>query len=57
MTIGKAPRTKLFVDKSRIWNLDEPAAGETSNPNMNIRYMMIGYIWNIYLMNSMFFIA
>ena len=57
MTISKAPGTKLFVDKSRIWNLDEPAAGETSNPNMNIRYMMIGYIWNIYLMNSMFFIA
>ena len=44
--MGKAPTRKLFLDESGIWNLDELAAGETSNPNMNIRAMMMGYMWN-----------
>ena len=37
MTISKIVRKKLFVDESRIWNMEEPAPGAPSNKNLKIR--------------------
>ena len=37
MTISKIARKKLFVDESRIWNMEEPTAGAPSNKNLKIR--------------------
>ena len=41
----KIARKKLFVDESRIWNLEEPAAGATSSMSTNIRSILFGYMW------------
>ena len=35
---------KLFVDESRIWNPEEPAAGAASNVKTNIRSILFGYM-------------
>ena len=45
MTMSKIARKKLFVDESRIWNLEEPAAGATSNKDMKITSILVGYMW------------
>ena len=45
MRISKIARKKLFVDKSRIWNLEEPAAGAASNMKTKIRSILFGYMW------------
>ena len=40
MTISKIARKKLFVDKSRIWNLEE----------LNIRSILFGYMsYNVHV--------
>ena len=33
------------MDESRIWNLQEPAAGVTSDINAKIRPNLISYMW------------
>ena len=43
--MSKIARKKLFVDKSRIWNLEEPAAGAASNMKTKIRSILFGYMW------------
>ena len=45
MAISKKARKKLFVDESRIWNLEEPAAGAASNMKTNIISILFGYMW------------
>ena len=45
MTMSKIARKKLFVDESRIWNLEEPAAGAASTMSTNIRSILLGYVW------------
>ena len=45
MRMSKIARKKLFVDKSRIWNLEEPAAGAASNMKTKIRSILFGYMW------------
>ena len=46
MTASKiAARKKLFVDESRIWNLEEPATGAASTMSTNTRSILLGYIW------------
>ena len=45
MTMSKIARKKLFVDKSRTWNLEEPAAGAASTMSTNIRSILFGYMW------------
>ena len=37
---------KKLSSESRLWNLDEPAAGETSNLYMDIKPILMGYMWN-----------
>ena len=44
MTMSKIARKELFVDESRIWNLEEPAAGITSDINTKIRSILILYM-------------
>ena len=39
--MSKIARKKLFVDESRIWNLEEPAAGVTSDINAKIRSLYV----------------
>ena len=43
--MSKIARKKLFVDKSRIWNLEKPAAGAASNMKTKIRSILFGYMW------------
>ena len=43
--MSKIARKKLFVDESRIWNLEEPAAGAASTMSTKIRSFLIGYMW------------
>ena len=43
--MSKITRKKLFVDESRKWNLEEPAAGAASTMSTKIRSFLIGYIW------------
>ena len=45
MTLSKIARKKLFVDESRIWNLDEPAAGAASKMKTKVRLILFGYMW------------
>ena len=45
MTMSKIARKQFFVDESRIWNLEEPAAGVTSDRNAKIRSILIAYMW------------
>ena len=45
MTMSKIARKKLFVDESRIWNLEEPAAGAASTMSTNIRSILFRYMW------------
>ena len=45
MTLSKIARKKLFVDESRIWSLDEPAAGAASKMKTKIRPILFGYMW------------
>ena len=45
MTMSNIARKKLFVDKSRTWNLEEPAAGAASIMSTNIRSILLGYMW------------
>ena len=44
--MSKIARKKLFVDKSGIGNLEEPAAGAASTVNTKIRSLLISYIWD-----------
>ena len=43
--MSKIVRKKLLVDKSRIWNLEEPAAGAASTMSTNIRSILFSYMW------------
>ena len=45
MIMSKKARTKLFVNNSRIWSLEEPAADAASTLNTNIRSILLGYMW------------
>ena len=45
MARSKKARKKLFVDESRIWNLQEPPAGAASNMKTNIISILFGYMW------------
>ena len=45
MTVSKIARKKLFVDKSRIWNIEEPAASPPSNINLKIRSILMRCMW------------
>ena len=45
MTMSKIAREKLFVDESRIWNLEEPAASAASTMSTKIRSYLITYMW------------
>ena len=45
MRLSKIGRKKLFVDQSRRWNLDEPAAGAASKMKTKIRLILFGYMW------------
>ena len=45
MTMSKIARKKFFVDESKIWNLEEPAAGAASNMKTNRRSILFGYMW------------
>ena len=45
MTISKIARKKFLVDESKIWNLEEPAAGAASNMKTNTRSILFGYMW------------
>ena len=51
MTMSKIARKRLFVDESRIWNLEELATGRAiqplnaSNMRTNIKYILLGYMW------------
>ena len=38
MTMSKIVRKKIFVDKSRIWNLEEPADGAA--PNIHVERIL-----------------
>ena len=42
--MSKIARKELFVDESRIWNLEEPAAGITTDINTKIRSILITYM-------------
>ena len=42
--MSKIARKKLFVDESRIWNLEEPAAGAPSTMSTNIRSILFRYM-------------
>ena len=46
MTTSKVVRKKLFVDQSRIWNLEEPATGVSSNMTLKRRSILMGYMWH-----------
>ena len=41
----KVARKKLFIDESRLWNLEEPAAGVASNIKTKLRSVLLGYMW------------
>ena len=43
--MSKKATKKLFVNESRIWNLEEPAAGVASTMRTNIRSILLGYMW------------
>ena len=43
--MSKIVRKKLLVDKSRIWNLEEPAAEAASTMSTNIRSILFSYMW------------
>ena len=45
MTISKIARKKFLVDESKIWNVEEPAAGAASNMKTNTRSILFGYMW------------
>ena len=45
MAISKKAIKKLFVDETRIWNLQEPPAGAASNMKTNIISILFGYMW------------
>ena len=45
MTMSKIARKKFLVDESKIWNLEEPAAGAASNMKTNRRSILFGYMW------------
>ena len=45
MAMSKIARKKLFVDKSRIWNIEQAAAGARSNINLKIRSIVMEYMW------------
>ena len=38
-------KNKIFIDESRIWNLEEPAVGPASNMKSTIRSILFGYMW------------
>ena len=46
MTMSKIARTMLFVDESRIWNLDEPADGKEINMKTNLKSHLLGDMWD-----------
>ena len=50
--MSKIARKNLFADESRIWNIEEPAAGVASNMKTKIRSILLGcgmmYMLNLY---------
>ena len=51
--MSKIARKKLFVDESRIWNIEEPAAGAPSNMILEIRSNLMTYMWYDILVGKM----
>ena len=45
MTISKIARKQIFVDESRKWNLEEPAAGAATTMSTNLRSILLDYMW------------
>ena len=52
MTMSKIARKKLFVEESRIWNLELPATGRAivppdsaSSMSTKMRSILFGYMW------------
>ena len=43
--MSKIARKYLFLNESRIWNLQEPAAVAASTMRTNIRSILLGYVW------------
>ena len=43
--MSKIARKKLFVDETRIWNLEESTVGVASNMKTNIRSILFRYMW------------
>ena len=51
--MSKIARKKLFVNESRIWNLEESTAGVASNMKTNIRSILFRYMWYDVLVESL----
>ena len=45
MTMSKIARKIFFLNESRIWNLEESAAGAASNMKNNRRSILFRYMW------------
>ena len=43
--MNKIARKKFFVDESRIGNIQEPVASAHSNMNLNIKCILMRYMW------------
>ena len=43
--MSKIARKFFFLNESRIWNLEERAAGAASNMKPNRRSILFGYMW------------
>ena len=43
--MSKIARKIFFLNESRIWNLEERAAGAASNMKPNRRSILFGYMW------------
>ena len=43
--MSKIARKKVFVDESRIWNLEEFFAGTASSRSTKIRSILFSYMW------------
>ena len=43
--MSKIATKKLFVEESRIWILEESAAGAASTMSTNIRSILLDYMW------------
>ena len=45
MTMNKIARKRFFADESRIGNIEEPVASAPSNMNLNIKCILMRYMW------------